>query len=68
MSNKRKENCWFEEQRWIWQGGSADGSLPIESSIDRQGHKIDQILTNSGLGGDILFRKYFPFVPSMYLP
>ena len=50
------------------QGGSADGSLPIESSIDRQGHKIDQILTNSGLGGDILFRKYFPFVPSMYLP
>ena len=64
---RRKENCWFEEQRWIWQEGSTDGSLPIGSSVDRWGDKIDQILMGSSLGGNILFRKYFCFAPSMYL-
>ena len=42
-------------------------SFPIGSSVDRRGDKVDQILTGFGLGGDVLFIKYFSSAPSMYL-
>ena len=56
----------FGSRRWIWQ---ADGSSPIGDSVDDGEIKIDQILMDYGLVGNILFRRYFSFsAPNMYFP
>ena len=39
-----------------------------ENSVNQLEDKIDQIFVDSGLEGEVLFRKYFYFVPDIYLP